>query len=76
LIVRVEGSGPMAAMWEAISKPLLPQLAKSFAVQLKAEIEKTAVAQPVAEAATSRAPCNIVSRLRNSWRTQRERNEP
>ncbi len=39
LRVRVEGSGPMAPMWEAMSKPLLPQLAKSFAEKLKAEIE-------------------------------------
>jgi carbon monoxide dehydrogenase subunit G len=41
LHVRVAGSGPMAPMWEAMSRPLLPQLAKSFAKQLKAEIEKT-----------------------------------
>jgi ketosteroid isomerase-like protein/carbon monoxide dehydrogenase subunit G len=41
LRVRVEGSGPMAPMWEAVSKPLLPQLAKAFAGQLKVEIEKT-----------------------------------
>lgn len=37
--VRVEGSGPMAPMWEAMSRPLLPKLAKSFAEKLKAEIE-------------------------------------
>jgi carbon monoxide dehydrogenase subunit G len=42
LRVRVEGSGSMAPLWEAISKPLLPQLAKSFAGRLKAEIEKAA----------------------------------
>jgi carbon monoxide dehydrogenase subunit G len=40
LHVRVEGSGQLAPLWEAISKPLLPQLAKSFAGKLKAEIEK------------------------------------
>ena len=40
--VRVEGSGPLAPMWEAMCRPLLPQLAKSFAGQLKAEIEKAA----------------------------------
>ena len=39
LRVRVEGSGPVAPMWEAMSRPLLPQLAKSFAEKLKAEIE-------------------------------------
>jgi carbon monoxide dehydrogenase subunit G len=42
--VRVEGSGKMAPMWEALCRPLLPQLAKTFAGRLKAEIEKTAAA--------------------------------
>lgn len=40
--VRVEGSGPLAPMWEAMSRPLLPQLAKAFARKLKADIEKVA----------------------------------
>ena len=31
-------------MWEAVSKPLLPMLAKSFAAKLKSAIEKTASA--------------------------------
>ncbi len=44
LKLRVQGSGPMSPLWEAMSKPLLPQLAKSFAGQLKAEIEKAAAA--------------------------------
>jgi carbon monoxide dehydrogenase subunit G len=34
LKVRVVGSGPMAPMWEAVSRPLLPQLAKAFAGKL------------------------------------------
>jgi carbon monoxide dehydrogenase subunit G len=42
LKVRVAGSGSMAPMWEAVSRPLLPQLAKAFATELKAEIEKAA----------------------------------
>jgi carbon monoxide dehydrogenase subunit G len=42
MTVRVAGSGPMAPLWEALSRPLLPQLAKSFAGQLKTEIEKAA----------------------------------
>jgi carbon monoxide dehydrogenase subunit G len=46
LKVRVEGTGSMAPMWEAISRPLLPQLARSFAKKLKADIE-------AAEASTS-----------------------
>jgi carbon monoxide dehydrogenase subunit G len=40
--VRVEGSGSMAPMWEALCRPLLPQLAKSFAKRLKEEIETSA----------------------------------
>ncbi len=39
LQIRVEGSGPMAAMWEAMGRPLLPGFVKSFAAQLKQEIE-------------------------------------
>ncbi|HSW12107.1 MAG TPA: SRPBCC family protein [Solimonas sp.] len=47
LTVRVSGSGPMAPMWEAVSRPLLPQLAKVFAGQLKAEIEQAVGVAPV-----------------------------
>ena len=43
LRVSVAGSGPMAPMWEAMSRPLLPQLAKSFAERLKVEIENAAL---------------------------------
>lgn len=42
LQLRVAGSGSMAPMWEAMSRPLLPQLAKSFAGSLKREIESAA----------------------------------
>ena len=41
LRVTVAGSGPLAPMWEAMSRPLLPKLAKSFAEKLKTEIEST-----------------------------------
>ncbi len=40
LRVNVSGSGPMAPMWEAMGKPLLPTFARGFADQLAAEIEK------------------------------------
>jgi carbon monoxide dehydrogenase subunit G len=40
LNVCVAGTGPVAPLWEAVSRPLLPTLAKHFARQLKAEIEK------------------------------------
>lgn len=46
LQVEVEGSGSMAPMWEAVSKPLLPQIARTFANSLKAEIERTAGIAP------------------------------
>ena len=39
LAVNVVGTGPMAPMWEAMGKPLLPKFAAAFAEQFKAEIE-------------------------------------
>lgn len=39
LNVQVVGSGPLAPMWEAMGKPLLPQFARSFAHELKDRIE-------------------------------------
>lgn len=39
LQLRVEGSGPMAPMWEAVCKPLFHPLASNFSEKLKAEIE-------------------------------------
>ncbi len=76
LSVRVVGSGAMAPMWEAMSKPLLPQLAKAFAGQLKIEIERATSAVPAPEAAATpsilargwRRVCNlwrILSRRRS-----------
>ena len=46
LRMEVEGSGSMAPMWEAVSKPLLPRIASAFASSLKAEIEQTTIAAP------------------------------
>ena len=42
LRLNVSGSGQMAPMWEAMSKPLLPQMAKTFSSKLKTEIEHAA----------------------------------
>lgn len=39
LAVRVIGGGPMAPMWEAMGRPMLPKFALAFAEQLKARIE-------------------------------------
>jgi carbon monoxide dehydrogenase subunit G len=40
--VKVEGTGPMAPMWEALGRPLLPKFARGFADQFKAEAEQFA----------------------------------
>lgn len=53
--VRVEGTGPMAPMWEAMGKPLLPKFARGFAEQLKAEIEASAATAPAVAAPPARA---------------------
>ncbi len=45
LQIKVTGSGQMAPMWEAMSKPLLPQMAKTFSSKLKIEIEQSATVQ-------------------------------
>ena len=53
LRVQVEGSGPMAPMWEAMGGPVLPKFAKGFAEQLKAKIEEACgSARPVAARVT------------------------
>jgi carbon monoxide dehydrogenase subunit G len=72
LALRVEGGGPMAPMWEAMGRPLLPQLAKAFAGQLKVEIEKAlAEAGPQAAAlVAASAPARsggIFGWLRSLW---------
>jgi carbon monoxide dehydrogenase subunit G len=59
LALRVEGTGPMAPMWEAMGRPLLPQLAKAFAAQLKAAIEQEA-GTPPAPAASRRSLWGLI----------------
>jgi carbon monoxide dehydrogenase subunit G len=69
--VRVAGSGPLAPLWEAMSRPLLPQLVKSFAGQLKAAIETAAgVPQLPGTVGTRVTPrfAVIVKWLANRWR--------
>lgn len=60
LTVRVEGSGSMAPMWEAMGRPLLPQFAKAFANQLKTEIEKAVTAPAPADQAAP-APADQIA---------------
>jgi carbon monoxide dehydrogenase subunit G len=70
LQVRVEGGGPMAPMWEAMGRPLLPQLAKAFAGQLKIEIEQAAASAQPAPAAEAEAPARggLWAWLARLWR--------
>jgi carbon monoxide dehydrogenase subunit G len=52
LHVEVNGTGPMAPMWEAMGGPVLPKFAAGFARQLKERIEaEYGVAQGAAPAA-------------------------
>ena len=46
LALTVAGTGQMAPMWEAMSKPLLPQMAGAFAGKLKGEIEALQMTGP------------------------------
>jgi hypothetical protein len=50
LTVHVEGSGPMAPMWEAMGGPLLPRFALAFAERLRDGIESTVGMRPAAAA--------------------------
>lgn len=70
LKVRVEGSGAMAPMWEAMGKPLLPSLARGFAEQLKAEIEKVVDAGPPPKPSTW---MKVWAAVRAFWRTRFKR---
>jgi carbon monoxide dehydrogenase subunit G len=65
LRIRVEGSGPMSRLWEAMSTPLLPQLVRSFAGRLKVEIEKAPVMTPIA----GHGRGTLGKRLLTRWRT-------
>ena len=63
LTVRVEGSGPMAPMWEAMGRPLLPGFVKAFAEQLQKQIEGGAADSDPPKAA--RAKASLIASL---WR--------
>jgi len=70
LQVRVQGSGPMAPMWEALSKPLLPQLAQTFAGRLRAEIEQVGGASAKPLTPPQPAPrVGLIATLRKLWRS-------
>jgi carbon monoxide dehydrogenase subunit G len=70
LRVQVEGSGPMAPMWEAMGGPLLPKFAKSFAEQLKARIEECNGAGSAVAVSTRPKPSGfaaVIAWLRAVW---------
>lgn len=69
LQVRVEGSGSMAPMWEAMSRPLLPQLAKAFAGKLKSEIEQIVGIAAPEKSSSSSIFSTLAAWLRKLWRT-------
>jgi carbon monoxide dehydrogenase subunit G len=70
LTVRVEGTGPMAPMWEAMGGPLLPKFALAFAQQLRDGIE-AAMGDLASESADARSPTRsrgVIAWLRRLWR--------
>lgn len=72
LSLYVEGTGPMAPMWEAMGQPLLPKFALAFAHQLAEGIEKTAGTASIAAPAQP-APDSLfrrlLARLQDLWRS-------
>jgi carbon monoxide dehydrogenase subunit G len=66
LKVQVLGTGPMAPMWEALGKPLLPQFAKAFAGQLKERIEQAGGAALTPAKDTTRS--RVAAWLKRLWR--------
>jgi carbon monoxide dehydrogenase subunit G len=68
LKVQVVGSGSMAPMWEAMSRPLLPQLAKTFAEKLKTEIETALGSSSSAAVEKHSLLARLFQWLRKCWR--------
>ncbi|MGO4170440.1 SRPBCC family protein [Novosphingobium sp. YAF33] len=65
--VQVIGEGPMAPMWEAMGKPLLPKFARAFAEQFKAEIKQASPEPAMAGPATDMAPKRGFLALARGW---------
>jgi carbon monoxide dehydrogenase subunit G len=61
--VQVIGTGPMAPMWEAMGKPLLPKFALGFAEQFKAEIEQALATAGEASVAEPEPAATLLTRL-------------
>lgn len=70
LAVQVVGSGPVAPMWEALGRPVLPTFVKAFAGQLKAKIEENAGTGDALAIGTQPASRpSLLARLRHWFRT-------
>jgi carbon monoxide dehydrogenase subunit G len=67
LKVRVAGGGALAPMWEAMSRPLLPGLARSFAERLKTEIEKGEAVPVPQNAHVEPEDPSMLGRLKRFW---------
>ncbi|HVK98948.1 MAG TPA: SRPBCC family protein [Dongiaceae bacterium] len=70
LKLRVEGSGSMAPMWEAMCKPLFQPLATAFTGKLKAEIEQFAgvqVSKPAPRSGLQSVLAALLGGLRKFW---------
>ena len=69
LQLRVEGSGPMAPMWEAVCKPLFHPLASAFTEKLKVAIEQHVGIAGPADATRTSLSSVFASPVRNRFLT-------
>ena len=67
LKICIQGSGPMAPMWEALGKPLLPVFARMFAEQFKLEIEQAAGKAAQQTSAPHSILAIVWKRFRDLW---------
>lgn len=70
LSVRVTGTGPMAPMWEAMGKPLLPKFARAFAEQFKTEVEQASAPTNKGEPEPKSVSARLLAWLRRLLRKQ------
>jgi carbon monoxide dehydrogenase subunit G len=69
LSLRVEGTGPMAPMWEAMAGPLLPKFALAFAQQLAEGIEQANAVAAQSRVDRPTALSKLVALLHKAWRS-------
>lgn len=68
LSLRVEGTGPMAPMWEAMGAPLLPKFALAFAQQLAEGVERANGVTARPDPLRPSWPARVAAWLRRLWR--------